>query len=1805
MSLRSLPRTRLLVGLALFILALAVLLQSPFTRSYARQRLIAWLAGQGIDARIDDLRYTLFGLRATMTGVRLAARHSPDSPFFEADRVEGNVPWRVIRGPFELDTASLNRATVRLVRGRDGRWNLPRSDLPRAEREFSRLPLSALSVNHLRLEIDDAPNAFKLSIPDASIVLRPDGIDTSAGPISAQGLSTMAVGDRHFVFRSLSGRARYDGSNVDLDGVRVEVLVGVPSQEAPATRQASTLGPGGPTAELGAVIASGRVASIYRSPTLDLKVEGTARLDAVPRLVELPAAPAGEVQWSGTVKGPAGEPIVALDAAGDAVKYGSVADIGVKTRVTIDAKALVLENVQGQIAGGQVQGTARLPFEDGVEGTLSATWKDLRLSSVMQSALTSPPPSIEARLAGKADVAWVDGTWRRLSGQITNDAAAVPGAARTTLAGRSTFRATDGAWTLDHNHVVDGSIRLEGRSTGRLEEIALGRASLGGTLKASTADVQAALVRYGGLAPAGFSSTLHGAATASVALSGTVEAPRYQGTIDVRGLRAGTLSGGALTARIAGDLDRLTLTGVDARLASAHATGTADVRLSPFVADVTSTVDVGDLDDMRALAEVGDVWLDGGSARVEGTAHVTPTTTAVRVTLTARDLTTAGQTIAEIRGPVSFDGSRVSTPGLTVVQLQHLPDTSAATAGTASTGTIDVAGSYDIGRRVFDVTAKGRDLHIQPIPAGALTAEPLDVSGRIATLDADLDGTLANLRGTASIVLAEGRWTDFLIGAASAKATIADGQARTAVEWPAGGTTGEITVGLTSPWTFTANLRATLDDVEPLLPDAWVRPDAARGVVALEGQASGAFGDLDNVRADLRVTRLELTANGAPIRLQQPGRISIDGDRVAFEDLAIDVNGLAVSGTGAFGVAGAGSLDLTVRGDLAGLSPIVAIATPDNEIRLTGTLDAHIRAAGTRERPLFDGSLSIASATIAVDDWPAIQSVGFNASLADGLLRIDTLHATWLEATLDATGSSPLRAWSPWLPQWVIDAQPVANAPASLSAKFDNVTRALITPFTGPETLEDVGGEISGTLTLEAPQITLDELTGRLVLDQVDIVLDQVPVGQTAPTRLTLAKRTITIDNWRWTGAGSEFEVSGGARIDQNNELRLDAAVDTTVDLKLLGAFSRSVSAGGEAAVSLTLAGPAADPNIDGSVTISDAALRLRDPRIAVSSVNASALVTRGEVRIDRLDGSANGGQIFGGGVIDFDGARLSVVDLWAWSQGLALEYPRGLRTEVEATLTMKKAASDRQATIGGVITFQRGAYRQPITMLGLAQSFGGSTQTPADEPSAFGRTAYNIRILTGEDLTFDNNLGRFQAGADVRLIGTVARPAMAGRAALAEGGEFYLGGNTYRIERGTVDFVSPNRIRPVLGVSARTRVSGVDITLDLSGPPDQLRVTLSSETRPELGQGDLASLLVTGRTMADASASQEAVAREQVIGLLSGEILSFAGRAVGVDSVRVDRGYSDDDDLLFDPSLIAGEANPATRLTVSKRLGPEVEVIYSQNLREGDEFTWVISYKPRRMFELRFVERDTTARSYEFRQDLSFGGARARGAGKRPDPPRIVGVRVDGLDPAGQADVMKRLKLKEGKRFDFFKWQDDRDRVLKSFHDRAFYEARVDVSRRNVSGEDGQLAGVELAYRISSGPRSVLKVEGTPLSASLKKSMTEEWTRSVFDGFLTDDLSTIARRELLRQERPLAKATTDIQLLADGRVKEATVKVDPGPQVAARHIEWKGNENLPEASLRDSLRAAGLTDEVWIDPGAASRRSSAPTATPVFSKPD
>src|SRR5688500_7602223 len=113
----------------------------------------------------------------------------------------------------------------------------------------------------------------------------------------------------------------------------------------------------------------------------------------------------------------------------------------------------------------------------------------------------------------------------------------------------------------------------------------------------------------------------------------------------------------------------------------------------------------------------------------------------------------------------------------------------------------------------------------------------------------------------------------------------------------------------------------------------------------------------------------------------------------------------------------------------------------------------------------------------------------------------------------------------------------------------------------------------------------------------------------------------------------------------------------------------------------------------------------------------------------------------------------------------------------------------------------------------------------------------------------------------------------------------------------------------------------------------------------------------------------------EDAVTLLSSELLGVTGRAIGLDTLRIQRGF-DNDEFRADPGLIATETDPSARLTLSKRIRPEVEIILSQSLRESGGLSAVVSYKPRRNVELRAVSRDNLDRSIAIRHELTFGGA-------------------------------------------------------------------------------------------------------------------------------------------------------------------------------------------------------------------------------------
>ncbi len=203
-------------------------------------------------------------------------------------------------------------------------------------------------------------------------------------------------------------------------------------------------------------------------------------------------------------------------------------------------------------------------------------------------------------------------------------------------------------------------------------------------------------------------------------------------------------------------------------------------------------------------------------------------------------------------------------------------------------------------------------------------------------------------------------------------------------------------------------------------------------------------------------------------------------------------------------------------------------------------------------------------------------------------------------------------------------------------------------------------------------------------------------------------------------------------------------------------------------------------------------------------------------------------------------------------------------------------------------------------------------------------------------------------------MIGTAAAPGLSGRAVLREDGQIFVGRNVYTISHdtpSTIDFVSPTAIEPELNIHLTTRVSGHDIELALTGPAESPQVDMTAE---DLGQADITALLLTGRTLDQLGTADASFIGTQVIGNFSGEVLGFAGRAVGLDTLRI--GGVDESVTRLEPTAVATEVDPTSRLTFGKGLGSNVDVTFSQSLRDSTAQTWIVDYLPVRQIDMRVV---------------------------------------------------------------------------------------------------------------------------------------------------------------------------------------------------------------------------------------------------------
>jgi outer membrane protein assembly complex protein YaeT len=1717
------------VGLVVLVVAAVLLLHTDAVQS----RILAWSVVElerrfDLDLTADDLHYNLLTRSVTMTNVRLAAKGQHDRPFFAANVVTVQLPWAAYRGQLRFDDIHVQEGRVLVHRDAHGVSNLPGSGSPRdPSLPPRRVDARGLTVRNLEFMYRDEQRDIEVFAPQVSTDLAYVMGEGASGPFAIGGDLIVRFGKRRVVVEPVTGNVVFDSSNLELANVSL-------------------------TTPEGTIAVNGTIVRVLDHPSLDLTLTGTADIERSAIWAPSPVRVAGAARIEGTMKGAPSQFVM------DTRLFAPAAEVGHERRVEIDAFSRLTPNgltvskaILHPATGGEVVAAAEVPFGQKMPWWLTADYSGLDAATAFRLAETRPLP-FGASLRGTARLDARPGRPFRLEVHNTAGPRAANGTAP--LSGTIEFFVEGNSWRANQQQRI-GATAVSGRIGGFWNRRSVSQSTFDGQLDVRTTDVGDAArtaALFGFSAPAIIRNS-RGPLDATVNLSGQFTSPRFVGSASSPGLEVPSFGRAAFTANFDASEHAVNITEIDGTVGTARVKGEYLANLDTRRLGGALAIGAPSARDLlTTLPEA--LRLDGP---LSATATLSGTIDAPIVTanVVGSGMTLGGQPVDTLTAEARLVGDDVFVDALTLTQ---------------GAGSLTVKGLYSIAKRTFTVDVEGQGLQWQGAlarlgNANALVSVKFSGTGTIdrpmgeGTIEFDLTGGLAGAligRGTATVKL-DGT-TAFVTG-----------------NVPSLGASVDAKVATSQPFAYDALLVADKVDLEQVIRLAGLREGYVEGTANLNATASGTLADARRSRVFVNLQEIDASAEGIPVTLAAPSRLTWDGTALTIDtlDLTVGTRGrLHATGRLAATAVGNANFDAAFTGELGDLIHLGRPFGVPPQLQASGPVNITVRSTGGIDQAT--GTLQLTGGALTWDNLPTVNNLAVDATYTNATLNVTRLTGSWQGGGIEGTAS---------IPRGVLEGAtgPAALQPGFAKLRVVGLSEQAFAPWIPRATLSSMGAHLSATFDATINRASLDGVSGRLTIDEGNFIVAGVPVTQVRPSVLTIDGGTVTAQDVVWSfggfaaaaalpnlpatnvAGGGELTLTGTARVAPADKAALDFEVRGDADLRVLSAFAPTVAVEGAAKVNIGIGGSPSSPVFSGRVDVADTEVLIREPRIVLADLDGTIAFDGQRVLFDSFSGTANGGELVVEGGFLLTGARATGGALTVQVLRAALEYPQGLQSESDALLTLRPEETGWNLT--GDVIVDRSVFNEPISIAALAAARQTRAPSPPDEEGRLHDLRLNVFVTTREDLRVDNNYARLEAGAAVRLVGPADQPILGGRVTLREGGEVYLAGRTFHVARGSISFSNPNRIDPEFDVELQTRASGADITLTLSGPMDRLQTEVRSSD-PTMDSRE-AMATVFGD-----------LAGEDAITLLSAELLGATGRAIGLDTLRVERSF-DTDEFRSDPGLIFTETDPSTRLTLSKRLRADVEVTLSQSLRESGGLSAVVSYMPRRQIELRFISRDNLDRAVALRHEITFGG-RDQAATTRPPQPEVSAVTFSGDLRRPEEELRAKLSLDVGDEFDFYRWQRDMDDVRDEYQDLGYYEVRIRGTRE--PSEDGRT--IALNYNIIPGPIAELVIVGHQLEPDLEEEIRESWRRTIFDRFLIEDIQGRIRRHLMAEDI-VGSTVQAVVAVSTPERKQVRVTVEAGVLVEAREIQYTGNGTYDASDLDAVVAEAGADVDGWLEP--------------------
>ncbi len=866
------------------------------------------------------------------------------------------------------------------------------------------------------------------------------------------------------------------------------------------------------------------------------------------------------------------------------------------------------------------------------------------------------------------------------------------------------------------------------------------------------------------------------------------------------------------------------------------------------------------------------------------------------ITLSQLELDTAGGKITSkgsFRHPKdSFTNGHVqmelSAVGLQLAQVQALAKQNSGVAGlvqlaanaSGDIGSTNKTTTFHVANVALDLSA--RNLEIQHQAAGNLTATARTANGQVTyRLDSDFAGSVIKANGSTSL---SGEYLT------KAEASIQDLSVAKALQMA-----GQAAIPASGNFSAKAQLSGTPKNPEANLNFSLSHADVYQELIhSLTGSLSYANNSIAIPSVELKVPAGDVKLNGF------------------FHHPVSDLR--------------TGVLALTVTSSDIDLSQITHVQQqrPDlrGTLRLAADLSASLREEHGKQQVLFSKLNANASAAgLQIADKP-MGGVSFKAQTRGSILNF-RLDSDIAQSDIHGDGQMQL----------------TGDYPIQSKLSFGGIKLSNFAPLLSQNSTASLPIEVllNGQSIISGPTLDPDKLTARAQLDQLDIrtqnpsspgsvSVRKVDLQNVKPIVVAMNHEIVHIEQLDIEGHGTSIVASGSMNL-KNAASPLDLTLKAAVDLGILQDADRDFYSSGSLALDTVIRGSLAQPRANGQIELKNANVNYSGAPNGLSNANGTILLNGTSLSIQSLTAQSGGGQIALSGFATL-GAGVPSFNLKALASKVRVRYA-GVSATSDATINL--TGNVKRSLLAGTITIHKVTYEGTTDTGSLLSVAATPPSTPSSPSPLLSGMRLDLHILTAPDIQVSSTYAnRFSVLANLTVRGTAELPGMLGRVTVTDG-QLVFFGNTYTVTTGTVNFYDPNSINPVLNVSLETIAQGVNVTLGVTGPMDNLKLNYRSD--PPLTFEQIVQLLATNTTPTNPmiAANQPAPPQQSLSQMGESAVL---GQAVANPlASRVQRVFGLTQ-LKIDP-MLSQNNGPSARLTLQQKITSNITFTYIDDVSQ------------------------------------------------------------------------------------------------------------------------------------------------------------------------------------------------------------------------------------------------------------------------------